>query len=43
MTTRVTDIFEQFTIDGGIDYVVHYDDGGVRIFPDYPTEEQLNG
>lgn len=38
---RITDVFEQFTIDGSIDYVVHYDDGSVVIFEQYP--EATNG
>jgi hypothetical protein len=40
---KVAGIYEQLTVFGTTEYVVYYDDGSVRMFKNYPTEEDLNG
>lgn len=39
--TRVSMVAEQLALDGSIDFVVYYDNGSIKMFRDYPTEEQL--
>jgi len=42
MAAKVVSIAEQFTIDGSIEYMVYYDDGAVKMFKDYPTDDDLH-
>jgi hypothetical protein len=38
---KVSGIYEQLTIVGGVEYMVCYTDGKVEFYKDYPTEEVL--
>lgn len=39
MTRAIT--IEEYPTDLGPEYMVRYDDGSVRIFKDYPQDEEL--